>query len=60
MERHFKNNCNARLLTKLPQTRQEMGHSYTTHKLISTLLHEKIHIETCTLLPRGSKCIYTI
>lgn len=60
MERHFKNNCNARLLTKLPQTSQEMGHSYTTDKLISTLLHKKIHIEPFTLLSWGSKCIYTI
>lgn len=40
----FENNCNARLLTKPPQTRQEMGHSCTTDKLISTLLHKKKYI----------------
>lgn len=42
--KEFENNCNPRLLSKPPQTSQEMGHGCTTDKLISTLLHIKIHI----------------
>lgn len=52
----FINTCTC----KPPQTHHEMGHSCATDKIISMLLHKNIHTETCILLPRESKCRYTI